>query len=225
MDRMSHIKIFLDCGATIDLLSDNEAGRLLKALMHYGISAEAEELPGQEKLVFAMLKAQIDRDNAEYAAYLAKQRERGERGGRPKTTGFSERAEKTTGFSERNKKTTGFSERTEKTLYTDTDTDIYTDTDTEEVSHPKGANTRARARFTPPTVDEVRAYCTDSGYRIDAEHFVAYYESNGWRVGKNPMKDWRAAVRTWVRNGYEAGGKASSAQKKVYTDELPWTEG
>ena len=59
---------------------------------------------------------------------------------------------------------------------------------------------RKRTRFTPPTIDEVKAYCTEQGYRVDAERFVAYYESNGWKVGKNPMKDWRAAVRTWVRN-------------------------
>lgn len=81
--------------------------------------------------------------------------------------------------------------------------------------------TRARARFTPPTLDDVRKYCADSGYKIDAERFVAYYESNGWKVGKNPMQDWQAAVRTWVRNGYESGGK-TSPQKKDYSDELPW---
>lgn len=52
-------------------------------------------------------------------------------------------------------------------------------------------------RFIRPTIEEVRAYCAERGSRIDPAAFVSYYESNGWKVGKNPMKDWRAAVRTW----------------------------
>lgn len=58
----------------------------------------------------------------------------------------------------------------------------------------------AHTRFTPPTLDEVIAYCQERGNSVDAERFVSYYESNGWKVGKNPMKDWRAAVRTWERD-------------------------
>ena len=55
-------------------------------------------------------------------------------------------------------------------------------------------------RFVPPTVDEVRAYCKERGNNIDAESFVDYYTSTGWLVGKKPMKDWKASVRTWERN-------------------------
>ena len=58
-----------------------------------------------------------------------------------------------------------------------------------------------RSRFSPPTVDEVKSYCTEKGYAFDPQRFVYYYTSNGWRVGKNPMKDWKAAVRNW--NGKE----------------------
>jgi hypothetical protein len=53
------------------------------------------------------------------------------------------------------------------------------------------------SRFKPPTVDEVKAYCAERKNYVDAEHFVSHYEANGWKVGKNPMKDWKAAVRTW----------------------------
>lgn len=55
-------------------------------------------------------------------------------------------------------------------------------------------------RFTPPTVDDVRAYCAERNNNVDAERFVDYYTANGWQVGKNKMKDWKAAVRTWERN-------------------------
>lgn len=67
----------------------------------------------------------------------------------------------------------------------------------------------ARSRFTPPTVDEVSAYCAEKGYTLDADRFVDYYTSNGWKVGKNPMKDWKAAVRTWNRKE-QPNGKAES---------------
>ena len=55
-----------------------------------------------------------------------------------------------------------------------------------------------RARFTPPTPDDVRAYCSEKGFQVDAVRFCDFYASKGWRVGSSPMKDWRAAVRTWA---------------------------
>lgn len=54
--------------------------------------------------------------------------------------------------------------------------------------------------FKKPTLEEVQAYCEERHNGVDAERFFNYYESVGWRVGKNPMKDWRAAVRTWERS-------------------------
>ena len=55
-------------------------------------------------------------------------------------------------------------------------------------------------RFTPPTVEEVRAYCNERNNTVDPETFVNFYESKGWCVGKTKMKDWKASVRTWERN-------------------------
>lgn len=65
----------------------------------------------------------------------------------------------------------------------------------------------AAKRFTPPTVEEVAAYCRERKNNVDPVHFVDYYTSNDWKVGRNKMKDWRAAVRTWERNGYSNGSK------------------
>jgi hypothetical protein len=70
-----------------------------------------------------------------------------------------------------------------------------------------------------PTVDEVRAYVREQGYDVDPDAFVAYYDSNGWRVGRNPMKDWHAAVRTWTRNNYGSGAKP--AKKTVTAQQFP----
>ena len=58
------------------------------------------------------------------------------------------------------------------------------------------APTRSK-RFVPPTVEEVAQYCFERMSKVDPQRFVDYYTSNGWMVGKNKMKDWKAAVRTW----------------------------
>lgn len=68
-------------------------------------------------------------------------------------------------------------------------------------------------RFVPPTVDEVRAYCKERGNNIDAESFVDYYTSTGWLVGKKPMKDWKASVRTWERNERKPANKTSEKRQ------------
>lgn len=60
-------------------------------------------------------------------------------------------------------------------------------------------------RFSPPTVEEVKQYCLERKNKVDAERFVDYYTANGWLVGKNKMKDWKAAVRTWERNKFGNG--------------------
>lgn len=60
--------------------------------------------------------------------------------------------------------------------------------------------------FRPPTLEEVSAYCAERANRIDAQHFIDYYTSKGWVVGRSPMRDWKAAVRTWERNGFNAEG-------------------
>ena len=57
-------------------------------------------------------------------------------------------------------------------------------------------------RFVKPTVEQIRDYCKERNNNIDAQYFYDYYERNGWKVSKNPMKDWRACVRTWERNDF-----------------------
>ena len=56
------------------------------------------------------------------------------------------------------------------------------------------------SHFTPPTLEDVQAYCKERGNKVDAERFIDYYASKGWLVGKAKMKDWKAAVRNWERS-------------------------
>lgn len=73
--------------------------------------------------------------------------------------------------------------------------------------------TPKRARFTPPTIEEVTAYCRERKNTVDPQAWYDHYTSNGWKVGKNAMKDWKAAVRTWERN--ELGGRTDARSQAL----------
>ena len=64
------------------------------------------------------------------------------------------------------------------------------------------STTTKRKRFEKPSISDIKQYCIERNNNVNAEHFFDYYESNGWKVGKNSMKDWKAAVRTWERSEY-----------------------
>ena len=68
-----------------------------------------------------------------------------------------------------------------------------------EKSKPAEADRKVK-KFIPPTVEEVKAYCDERNNTVDPNSFIDFYESKGWYVGKNKMKDWKAAVRTWERS-------------------------
>lgn len=72
-------------------------------------------------------------------------------------------------------------------------------------------------RFIPPTKEDVKAYCQERKNNIIPEKFIDHYTSNGWMVGKNKMKDWKASVRTWERNE-QKGGSDESKQEYIIPD-------
>ena len=76
--------------------------------------------------------------------------------------------------------------------------------------------------FCKPTVDEITSYCLERNNRVDAQHFYDFYESKGWMVGKNKMKDWKACVRTWERNDNVCGtnSRATAQDYFNYAEEL-----
>ena len=71
-----------------------------------------------------------------------------------------------------------------------------------EIHSSVKSTTTKRKRFEKPSISDIKQYCMERNNNVNAEHFFDYYESNGWKVGKNSMKDWKAAVRTWERSEY-----------------------
>lgn len=72
-------------------------------------------------------------------------------------------------------------------------------------------------RFVKPSIDEVKAYCAERGNSVDPQRFCDYYDSNGWKVGKNPMKDWRAAVRSWEKSSVKEADKPRVYERGEYS--------
>ena len=186
-----------------------QRGMLFDAILRYQ-NGEEDVKPSDPvaRVIFNKIKKTMEADHAKYAEICRKRAESGAAGGVAK-------ASKCQQMVANGSKCTPDTE-------TDTDTDTKTDTDTENVS-PNGdkrekATTSPKretaSRFRPPTVEEVEAYCFERNNRVDPERFVDFYSSNGWKVGKNPMKDWKAAVRTWEkRDGPDNVVGLNSAQR------------
>ena len=86
----------------------------------------------------------------------------------------------------------------------------------EKEINSSASTTTKRKRFEKPTLSEIKEYCIERNNNVDAQHFYDYYESNGWKVGKNAMKNWQAAVRTWEKNSYTNTTKQT---KKTNTEQ------
>jgi len=74
-------------------------------------------------------------------------------------------------------------------------------------------------KFTKPTIQEIKNYCLERKNNVDVNKFFNYYEANGWKVGKNPMKDWQACVRTWEGNNYNS---KQTQPKHPSDNEIQW---
>ena len=84
----------------------------------------------------------------------------------------------------------------------------------------EATKTTARPRFVSPPVDEIKSYCQERRNSVDPQVFHDFYTSNGWKVGRNQMKDWKAAVRTWEKNRSNNNGKDQRSRAKRFSDKL-----
>lgn len=87
-----------------------------------------------------------------------------------------------------------------------------------EIHSSAKSTTTKRKRFEKPTLSQITQYCLERNNNVNAEQFYDYYESNGWKVGKNSMKDWKACVRTWERNGYDKPIKKKNNKQDTLND-------
>lgn len=72
------------------------------------------------------------------------------------------------------------------------------------ISNDIDDSNKRKAKFVKPTIEEIRCFCEERNNGIDADEFFNFYESKGWVIGKSPMKDWKACIRTWERNKFKS---------------------
>ena len=213
----------------IGMFKHEAIGRLFLAVITYAATGEEPALSGPEMAVFTVI-AQVLREDAELSEKRAVCGAMGGRPKRIKECNekqsFSENKQsfpenKQSFFGENGNEKQSFqmvSEAPEspriKALdsvpagktgeeLSDASMDTYIDTsiDTNNTNNYRENRNDSKKRFAVPTVEEVDAYCRERGNNVDAQRFVDFYASKGWRIGKEPMRDWRACVRTWERNG------------------------
>jgi hypothetical protein len=91
----------------------------------------------------------------------------------------------------------------QKTLLLDTNTPLENINILFPPTGEKPPKKAKRQQFVKPTLSEVQSYCQERGGKVNPEKWFSHYEANGWRVGRNPMKDWKAAVRTWEHGNFD----------------------
>jgi hypothetical protein len=173
-------------------LSDAEYGRLIRWMQEANITGEQQELCGNERFYAKRCLNTLKRFNESYEETAKTRSEAGKRGAarRWENSGDGKNGKAINGDGKNGKAINGDG----KNGYTEPKTEPKTDIPVTTVT---GNNGGAQVRFTPPTLQEVEAYCQERGNAVDPQHFVDFYSAKGWMIGKNRMKDWKAAVRNW----------------------------
>lgn len=168
-------------------------GEVVKAMGSYFFENEIIELNGLSQAVFELIKPVMDSSK--------KKAENGSKGGAPKgNTNAKKQAKNNQKQANDNQKTSNEQAKTsdkEKDIG-DRNKDIGEGIkEIKEKDSP--TESRKRKSFTPPTLEEVTAYCQERNNGIDPESFIDFYTAKGWKIGKEPMKDWKASIRTWEK--------------------------
>jgi len=216
---MPGFMIFIDdldlCGGTV---SNEQMGAAVYALGEYVKTGVDPALTDPTvALCYRMMKTKVERQGEKYAAKVEAGRTGGKASGSKRKQSEAE-AKQTEAEPKQNEQTKNLKPK-----------NVNLNPTPEGVGGAGGdasADAPAhRGRFVPPTHEEAAAYAQEKGLNVDVERFLAYYESNGWKVGKNPMKSWQAAMVNWSRNdfrGRDAPQKTVNAtrfKQRDYTEQ------
>lgn len=214
---MDHIKLFFDDLDAMELLGDAEKGRLFTALLVYGKSGEAPQLGGNERFLFPMMRARIDKEKAAEQEISETRREAGKKGAQAKLANLANAK-----FAKQNKQlpdllsVADFAKKSTPSpssppsssppssppippVITPVSLSPVLTSPPKEKGPPLGGPKKKAPM--PPTLEDVSAYCLERKNGIDPEAFLDFYAARGWKYGAGkPVVDWKATVRTWEKN-------------------------
>lgn len=214
---LDYYKIFPDWEEELNMLDDAARGRLLSALMAYAFRGEKVTLPGEERFLYMPYCRAIDAAAQKSATNAVN----GAKGGKAKAQNKRPDSENVANDSEVVANCSDAVANCSEPVANDSEAVANCSPNTKSksksksksnISSPsiegegaKAPNAPARGKFTPPTEDEVASYAHEHGLMLDVDRFVDFYAAKGWKVGKAPMKDWRAAARNWAREDKARG--------------------
>lgn len=155
-------------------IAPEEKAAAYDAICEYALNGQLPDKDGVVGMYVKMAKPQIDANNRRY--------ENGRRGGRPKNQTETKPKPKA------NQTVT----KPEPNVNVNVNENV-------NVNVNENVEKEKRKRFAPPSLEEIEQYIRNKGYTFSAEAFYSFYSSNGWKVGRNAMRDWRAACVTWQK--------------------------
>ena len=213
--------LYFEMRNVFEELSNEKRGILVSAILDYSEHGIQPDFRGSLRIAWASIQPQLDRDGENYAQksqqrrYAVYIRECKKDGTLPLP--FDEWLAPLSDSTQT--KTSDDNKRYPTTTSTSTSTSASTSTSQGNICGSTAVKPpRQPQRLIPPTVEEVRAYAAQRGDSLDPEAFMDYYTANGWKVGRNPMKDWKAAVRTWARKEQAHGAGIRNTDPAAATD-------
>lgn len=193
-------------------LDDSVRFEILDAIIAEAFDLEKKELSPLANMAMSFIKQRLQSDKEKYESICRRNSENGAKGGRPKKTQNNPNNPMGILETQENPKNP---EKPKKADIDIQDTNVSMSIDNNKKEEDTNVSPKKKLGFVKPTVEEVANYIAQKGYHFDAERFHAYYESNGWMVGKNKMKDWKASCRTWELKRKEEYPSLFSQQEQV----------
>ena len=205
MSEKPGVVLFWETFELLKLLDEHECKQMLLSIYEYARNNISPDFSDNRalNLVWQTAKYRLDDDARRYANVCNKRTEAGKKGAQRR---WQSKAEMANAIENSKNGNRSQHNTTQHNLTQLKDKDIYLSKDSK------------KEKFTPPSLEEVQAYCTERGNNIDPNLFIDFYRAKGWKVGAQPMKDWRACVRTWERNG-----ENSSRNQKADEQENPFS--
>lgn len=172
----------------LEKVPDEQFVVLVRAILAYGSDGVEPELEFPLDAIFESFREDID--------YSHNRRQSGNKGGKARSGGDSEEASKQ--YETASKLSATASKQSEIASKLSATASNPSKQACMQASNT-GNTSKKEGRMKRPTLEEVEAEIEARGYHVDARAFIAYYDSNGWKVGKNPMKSWKSALTTWER--------------------------
>lgn len=202
MGNKTSFVLYHDIRAPLELLTDDQRGKLFLAILDYSERGVAPEFDGELRMAFAFIRTALDRDAAAWESKREKRVEAGRKGGRQTAA---------------NQASASFANQNEQVQANQAvPAPVPVPVPVPAPVPVSGCNAAPRAkRFTPPTLAEVQSYVAERHSPVDPQEFIDFYAAKGWMVGKNPMRDWKAACRNaekWGRwnRPHDRGGRVKT---------------